>query len=80
MLPLPQVTESPHFLTFLWRSLCPAVIKLLIRGSGHGLLTALTSLIGHLASHRAVLQASYHKMVVQTPPEQRTDGWKAVSR
>ena len=41
-----KVTESKNFCTFIWRSLCPAIIKLLVRGSGHSIVCALTSLIG----------------------------------
>ena len=37
-------------------------------------------IIGHLESHRPVLEATYHKMLVQTPPEKRLDGLKAVSK
>ena len=75
-----QVTESEHFCTFLWRSLLPATIRLLVRGSGHSLLTALTCLAGHLGSHRAVLEAAHHRMLVQTPPEKRLEGVRAISR
>ena len=81
LLPFPsQVTESEHFCTFLWRSLLPATIRLLVRGSGHSLLTALTCLAGHLGSHRAVLEAAHHGMLVQTPPEKRLEGVRAISR
>ena len=75
-----KVTDSPHFCTFLWRSLCPAVIRLLVRGVGHSIVCSLTSLIGHLESHRAVLEATYHKMMVQTPPHKRLESLKAINR
>ena len=75
-----KVTESQNFCTFLWRSLCPAIIKLLVRGSGHSLVCSLTSLIGHMESHRPVLEATYHKMLVQTPTDKRIDALKAVSK
>ena len=44
-----RVTESSTFCTFVWRSLCPAIIKLLVRGSGHSIVCNLTSLIGWLS-------------------------------
>ena len=40
------VTKSENFCTFIWRSLCPAVIKLLVRGSGYSIVCSLTSLLG----------------------------------
>ena len=75
-----KVTQSTNFCTFLWRSLCPSLIKLLVRGSGHSVVCSLTSLIGHMESHRPVLEATFHKMLVQTPPEKRVDALKAVSK
>ena len=41
-----KVTSSQNFCTFIWRSLCPAVIKMLVRGHGHSLVCSLTTLIG----------------------------------
>ena len=35
---------------------------------------------GHLESHRPVLEATYHKMMVQTPPERRLEAVRAVSK
>ena len=75
-----KVTTSNNFCTFIWRSLCPAVIKILVRGQGHSLVCSLTSLIGHLESHRPVLEATHHKMLVQTPPDKRLEAVKAVSK
>ena len=75
-----KVTTSTNFCTFIWRSLCPAVIKILVRGQGQSLVCSLTSLIGHLESHRPVLEATHHKMLVQTPPDKRLEAVKAVSR
>ena len=75
-----KVTISTHFCTFLWRSLCPAVIRLLVRGAGHTIVCSLTSLIGHMESHRAVLEATFHKMMVQTPPHKRLESLKAINR
>ena len=75
-----KVTTSTNFCTFIWRSLCPAVIKILVRGQGHALVCSLTTLIGHLESHRPVLEATFHKMLVQTPPDKRLEAIKAVSK
>ena len=75
-----KVTLSENFCTFIWRSLCPAVIKLLVRGSGHSIVCSLTSLMGHLESHRPVLEATYHRMLIQTPPEKRLDSLKAITK
>ena len=75
-----KVTQSENFCTFIWRSLCPAVIKLLVRGSGHSIVCSLTSLLGHLESHRPVLEATYHRMLVQTPLDKRLDSLKAISK
>ena len=36
--------------------------------------------VGHMESHRPVLEATYHKMLVQSPTERRLDGLKAISR
>ena len=75
-----KVTASTNFCTFIWRSLCPAVIKILVRGQGQALVCSLTGLIGHLESHRPVLEATHHKMLVQTPPDKRLEAIKAVSK
>ena len=75
-----KVTLSENFCTFIWRSLCPAVIKLLVRGSGHSIVCSLTSLMGHMESHRPVLEATYHRMLIQTPPEKRLDSLKAITK
>ena len=75
-----KVTTSNNFCTFIWRSLCPAVIKILVRGQGQSLVCSLTRLIGHLESHRPVLEATHHKMLVQTPPDKRLEAVKAVSK
>ena len=75
-----KVTKSKHFCTFLWKSLCPAVIRLLVRGVGHSIVCSLTRLIGHMESHRAVLEATFHKMMVQTPPHKRLESLKAINR
>ena len=75
-----KVTKSENFCTFIWRSLCPAVIKLLVRGSGHSIVCSLTSLMGHMESHRLVLEATYHRMLIQTPQEKRLNSLKAISK
>ena len=75
-----KVTLSDNFCTFIWRSLCPAVIKLLVRGSGHSIVCSLTTLMGHMESHRPVLEATYHRMLIQTPPEKRLDSLKAITK
>ena len=51
-----KVTSSNNFCTFIWRSLCPAVIKMLVRGHGHSLVCSLTTLIGERShSHSSIL-------------------------
>ena len=37
-------------------------------------------ILGHLESHRPVLEATFHKMLVQTQPEKRLDALKAISK
>ena len=36
--------------------------------------------MGHMESHRPVLEATYHRMLIQTPPEKRLDSLKAITK
>ncbi|XP_023334828.1 uncharacterized protein LOC111706238 isoform X2 [Eurytemora carolleeae] len=72
--------QSEHFSTFVWRNLCPAIIRCLIRGHGYNLATSAVHLLGQDMNQRPVLEAIFDRMLVQVSPEKRLPGLKAVHK